>query len=342
MLYIKGCRKTSRQRFSDKDSSMKHLLWLIPALLLGVLRPAQAEIVDRILVQVNDDIITLSDLNKKLIEYRASFEGKYSGEELAQMMQKSEKSAMEELIQDKLLDQKAAEYPSPSDLDTRVSTAIQQVIKNNNMKTTEDLEKALIAQQRMTLREFREMIRKNLLREDLVGSFVGSRISLLSQEIDKFYKDHIVEYTKPEEVTLSEIDIPIEGNGQEAENRINDIYDRLLKGESFAALASQYSKGITANKGGATPAIQLSKLNADTVKAIANLKEGEISKPQKLRNIYRIYRMDARQPATVRPLEEVRNEIRGRLWEQKYTPEYNRFLSQLKEDAYIQYFTEMK
>ena len=116
----------------------------------------------------------------------------------------------------------------------------------------------------------------------------------------------------------------------------------MLKGESFAVLASQYSKGITAGKGGATGTIQLSKLNSDTIKAIASLKEGEISKPQKLKNLYVIYHIDARKPVSVRPLEEVKPEIRARIQNQKYTPEYERFISQLKENAYIQYFDEIK
>jgi parvulin-like peptidyl-prolyl isomerase len=321
---------------------MKHLLWMIPALLLCSFCAAEAKIVDRILVQVNDDIITQSDLNRKLVEYQMSLEAKYSGEELAHLMQQAQKKALDELIEDKLMDQKAAEFGPPSDIDTRVSTNIQQIMKKNNLTTNEDLEKALISQQGTTLREFRDIVRKSIMREDLVDSYVRSRISLLAQEIDKYYKDHAAEFTKPEEVTISEIDIPIDGNGQEAENRANDIYNRILKGESFAVLASQYSKGLTANKGGVTPTIQLLKLNSETVKAIADLKTGDISKPQKLKDMYVIYRMDLRQPAIVKPLDEIKNEIRYRLWEQKYTPEYTRFISQLKEDAYIQYFTEMK
>jgi peptidyl-prolyl cis-trans isomerase SurA len=321
---------------------MKYLSWMIPALLFCSFCAAEAKIVDRVLVQVNDDIITLSDLNRKLAEYRLNLETKYSGEELAQMMQQAEKKALNELIEDKLMDQKAAEFGAPGDIDTRVSASIQGIMKNNNFATTEDLEKALIAQQGTTLREFREIIRKSIMREDLIDSYVKSRISLLAQEIDKYYKDHAAEFTKPEEVTISEIDIPIDANSQEAESLVNDIYNRILKGESFTVLASQYSKGPTASKGGVTPTIQLSKLNSETVKAIEGLKTGDISKPQKFKNMYVIYRMDLRQPATVSPLDEVKNEIKFRLWEQKYTPEYARFISQLREDAYIQYFTEMK
>jgi len=171
---------------------------------------------------------------------------------------------------------------------------------------------------------------------------VGSRITLLTPEIEKFYKDHAAEYTVPEEVTLSEIVITGEADDKQAENRINEILRRLQQGEPFASLASQYSKGPTANKGGGIGTYILAKLHPDTVVTIANLKEGDISKPQKLKDGYAIYRIDSRKPATVRPLEEVRNEIRSRLWERKFNPELERYINQLREDAYVQYFSEIK
>jgi hypothetical protein len=38
----------------------------------------------------------------------------------------------------------------------------------------------------------------------------------------------------------------------------------------------------------------------------------------------------------------VKDEIKGKLYQQKRNPEYDRFITQLREDAYIQLFPEMK
>jgi peptidyl-prolyl cis-trans isomerase SurA len=311
---------------------MKHLLWIIPALLCGILA-AEAKTVDRILVQVNDDIITFSDLNRKIDEME--LEKKYSGAELEKMRKREEKEALDSLIEEKLLDQKAKEFPAPNDLDSKMSGYIQQVLKQYDLKTIEELDKAL-SRQGSNLKEFRDRIRKKLLRDDVVRSFVYSRITVPNQEVEKYYKDHIEQFSIPEEVTLSEIDISGKDNIKEAENRANDIYGRIMKGESFAVLASQYSKGLN------TSTYQLATLNSDTIQAISSLKEGEISKPQKLNNLFIIYRLDARKPMEKQPLEQVKETIQNQLWDQKLTPEIDRFMSQLKEDAYIQYFTEMK
>ena len=143
-------------------------------------------------------------------------------------------------------------------------------------------------------------------------------------------------------MALSEILIASEGNGTDAEARANDIYSRLQKGESFADLATQYSKGSTANKGGSIGTYILSKLNADTVKTIAGLKEGDVSKPQKINEGIIIYRIDTRKAHSTAPLEQVRTEIKNRLYGKKRGPQMEQYINQLKEDSYINILPEIK
>ena len=318
---------------------MKKAVWLFPALIVGLLA-AETRTVDRILVQVNDDIITLSEFNRRMAEVRHELETKYAGEQLEQAVQKAEKDTLEGLIRDKLVYQKAMELGYSSDVDARVSSYVQQLMKQNNLKDTDDLEHAL-SEQGMNLKDFRDEVRKQMIRSDFIQEYVGSRIALLAPEIEKYYKDHAAEFTIPEEVTLSEI-ILSEGSDKESGTRADDLYRRIQQGEAFSALVSQYSKGPTASKGGSIGTYLISKLNPDTVKAIASLKEGDISKPQKIRDGYVIYRIDARKFATVRPLAEVRDEIRQRMYQEKFEPEFERFMGQLKEDAYINYPAEIK
>jgi len=319
---------------------MKKIFWMLPVILLS-LRGAEAKTVDRILVQVNDEIITLSELNREMVPVRKELASKYTGEKLEEVLQKAEKQVLETLIQEKLLYQKAAELGFGANVESRVSSYLQQLMKENNIKDTDELSTAL-EQQGMTLKDYREQLRKRIMRDDLVQEFVGSRITLLTPEIEKFYKDHAAEFTTPEEVTLSEIIIASQGDDKAAESRVNDLVGRVQKGESFASLASQYSSGPTANKGGSIGTYILSKLNPDTAFAIANVKEGDISKPQKIKEGYVIYRVDKRKAAYVRPLDEVRTEIKNQLYQRKFAPELERYINQLREDAYVQFFSEIK
>ena len=306
-----------------------------------ILPGAPAKTVDRIVAQVNDEIITLSELKRETAMYLRELATKYTGEQYEQMAQKVEKEVLDQLIQDKLLYQKAMEMGFNANVDNKVSSLVQQAVKENNFKDTDELEKALEDSGR-TLREYRDDLKRTVIIRELVNEFVDSRIALLTPEIEKYYKDHAAEFTTPEEVTLSEILISSEGGEKEAEDRANDIYRRLQQGEAFAALASQYSKGSTANKGGSIGTYIINKLNADTVKAIEGVKEGDVSKPQKIKEGIIIYRVDGRKIATTLPMAQVQDEIKNRIFQKKRGPEFERYVNALKEDAYIQIYSEIK
>ena len=317
---------------------MKSLQWAIPAVLLACFS-APAKTVDRIVAQVNEDIITMSELNRETAEFRKDLASKYTGQQLEQMTQKAERQALDTLISEKLMYQKGVEMGLNADVDSKVSEEVQGMVKELNLKDTEELEKYFEDAGR-SLKEYRESIKRQIIIHDLIYAFVDSRITLLTAEIEKYYQEHQAEFSTPEEVTLSEI--LIEGNGTEVEARANDIYSRLQKGESFADLATQYSKGSTANKGGSIGAYLLSKLNADTVKVIAGLKEGDVSKPHKIKEGIIIYRIDTRKMSATVPLDQVRSEIKNRIHANKRGPELDRYINQLKEDAYINILPEMK
>lgn len=302
---------------------------------------ARAKTVDRIIAKVNDEIITQSELNRAMEPVRKELASRYSGEQLDQAIQKAEKEAMDALIEEKLIYQKAVELEYTAQAESRVTEYLQQIMKDNNLKDTDELEEAL-AREGKSLKEYREYLERRIVSQQLVNAFIDARISLLTPEIEKYYRNHISDYTTPEEVTLSEIIIADADSATDAETRAREIYRRLQQGESFATLANQYSKGPTASTGGNIGTYLLEKLKPETVKAVTNLKDGEVSNPQKSPEGYVIYHMDARKSAVVRPLEEVTDAIKSKLYQEKRNPEYDRFMTQLREDAYIQLFPEIQ
>ena len=323
---------------------MKRFIWLVGPLLVLVpglrSQTKPVRIVDRIVAQVNDDIITQSEINREMAQARQELATKFTGEQLEEELKKEEKTVLEDLIRQRLFLQKANELGMGSGMDVQVSAQIEAMRKQYNIKDIEEFEKALESQG-MTLAAYREYIKKQLIIGDLINSFVNSRITLLTEELERYYKDHLKDYSSPEEVTLSEILIPISGNDGQAESLANEYRRRLLKGESFAAMASQYSKGPTAGKGGGIGTFQTARLSPDITDAIASLKEGEISQVVKIGDHYAIFRVDSRKAPQIRPFEEVRNEIKNILFTQRQRPELERFVALLKEDAYIQVFAEI-
>jgi peptidyl-prolyl cis-trans isomerase SurA len=319
---------------------MRRWLWMIPALMISR-ASLYGEIVDRIVAQVNDDIITLSDLNRETADVRATLAAKYTGQQLEDEVKKAQRNVLDDLIRQKLILQKGIELGFSANVEVQVSAYLERVRKENNFKDLQELEQAA-EKQGVTMATLRERVRNNIISQNVVNEFVGSRISLLSQEIEKFYKDHAPEYTIPQEVSLSEILIAAGGNEAEAETKANQILQRIKQGEAFATLVSQYSTGPTAAKGGGIGTYVAGKLNPEIADAVQNVKEGDVTPVMKTTGGYVIYRVDSRKAAAVRPLDEVRDEIRNRIWQQRFDPEYERFVAQLKEDAYIQIFGEIQ
>jgi peptidyl-prolyl cis-trans isomerase SurA len=93
--------------------------WILPLIVLWGIS-ADAKVVDRILAQVNDDIITLSDLNREMVEIRQELAGKYAGPQLDEEVKKAEKQVLDNLIRQKLLLQKANEYGFGANVDLEV------------------------------------------------------------------------------------------------------------------------------------------------------------------------------------------------------------------------------
>jgi len=302
---------------------------------------AGAKTVDRIVAKINDEIITLSELRKEMEPLRKEIMSKVPAAQQERELKAAEEQTLNRMIESALIYQKAIELEYNAHMESVITSEIQQIMKDNNFKDTEEFENAL-AQQGESLKTFRESIERQIISHGLVNDFINSRISLLTPEIERYYQNHQADFSTPEEVTLSEIILDTANGVSDAENRAADIAVRVRQGESFAALAGLYSKGATAGKGGGIGTYIVDRLNAETRKAITGVEEGGISAPQKSAEGLIIYRVDVRKQAITRPLDEVRDEIKNILFQQKRGPEYERFMTQLKEDAYIQIFPEVK
>lgn len=319
---------------------MKKALWSILILLCGFCS-LEAKTVDRVYAQVNDDIITLSDVSRKTEMIRQELSTQLSGEEFEKALEEEKAKVLDGLIQEKLLVQKAIELGIDSDVEPKVSSEIQRIMKEYNIATMEEFEEAL-EKQGTNLRSFRELIRNEIMADNVIYIFVRSRITLMASEIDKYYKDHAYDFATPETVSLSEIVVtPQAGGNEEAAGRLaRDLYERIQKGESFVSLASQYSKGATADKGGSIGSNLIEKWHPDIAAAIRDLEAGDVTEPQKTKEGYVIYRVDERVHSVIPPLEEVESEIKNMMYMERYRPELNRYVQRLKDEAYIQIYPE--
>ena len=126
---------------------------------------AQAAVTDRIVAVVNDEVITLSELNGAFDPYRVKLEAAYEGQARDKALTEARKSLLNRMI-DELLMQQESRKTGIVVREEEVADAIKDILAKRNI-SEEDLLKGL-AQEGMTLSAYRKEIRDQLMRLKLI------------------------------------------------------------------------------------------------------------------------------------------------------------------------------
>jgi len=318
-------------------------LCLIAALAVIGISPvahAQRKVVERIVARVNDDIITLTEYNRELMRIRADISRQYQGEELEREFEKAKAGALEYIIQNKLLVQKAKEMGFGGKIDLEVSSYIEGFRKENNIPDMRSLEQAL-TQAGITLSQWREQIKNEILTQALIGTFVQSKVMTTDVEILKYYNDHKKEFSKPAEVDVSEIIFYLEGNREaDVQAKADAAIQRLKSGEDFAELAKKVSEGPTAKQGGGIGNFKYGTMAADLQKAVFSLSAGQYTGILKSKFGFQILKVNTKKEADFIALEEVKKTIQSRIYYDKYRPLLDRFLKEVRDESFVEIYAE--
>ena len=137
-------------------------------------------------------------------------------------------------------------------------------------------------------------------------------------ELREYYEDHESEFHQDASVEARHVLIRTTDKDtaeaiEAARQRALEVVKKARAGEDFAALAKKYSEGPTAPKGGDLGRFE----RKDMVKPFADkafaMKAGEISDPVKTQFGWHVIKVEQVHPATTRSLEQVAEEIRGKL-----------------------------
>ena len=153
-----------------------------------VARVESAEIVDRIVAVVNDDIITLFDLNRSFKPYADKIrERGYPLEKESKMLFKTREDILNQLIEQKITDQEIKRFKI-SISEKTIDQTIER-IKEANYYTDEDL-RAALAKDGLTMEEYRKQVKEQILRKRLVNLKVTSKIVITKEDIKSYYETH--------------------------------------------------------------------------------------------------------------------------------------------------------
>ncbi len=162
-------------------------------------KSASTEVIDKIIAIVNDDIITLSQLKKEASSYIKQIESSdYSDQEKKEQSRRMNEKVFNALIDRSLTTQEAKMYHIAVS-DNEVNNAIENIIKTKSVGK-EEFKKALL-QEGLTLEEFRENIKNQILQSKLITHAVKSKVVITESDIKKYYKENTIKYLGKKKVS---------------------------------------------------------------------------------------------------------------------------------------------
>ncbi len=297
--------------------------------------PASAEVRNRVVAIVNNELVTLYELNIKIKEL--------TGIEPKQIRAQSEKDfiqtrrdVLDLLINEKIAQEKAKELEI-SVSDEEVDQAIEKV-KQDNQLTEEDLIDKM-KERGMTLEAYKKTIKNELERIRLVNYEVKSKIILREEEIREYYDTHKDEFTSRGKLRLSMILLKQEDPASRAETEAirkkgDLIMQKIKDGEDFGQLAKKYSQGPGASEGGDLGLFNESDLNEEMLETVKDLPAGGVSPQIITPTGIRIMKITEKDPSGVKSFEQAASAIRTILYRKELDSKYAAWIKELRKKAY--------
>lgn len=238
-------------------------------LCLSSVTPANAEIIDRVAAQVGSQIITLYDLRKAATPYL--LQRQLNPEVLRDPKRRDViyRQVLTDLVERKLIVQEASKLDMAIS-DPEVDQWMAYTRQQQGMSEADF--KQLVGRYGLSFKEYRELVRENLLKVRMTRVKVGSKASVSDAEVERVYRERFGDPgAKDVYITVSHILIQPTSNAQgdidTARKAAQAALTRIRGGEDFVTVAQQTSNGPSAKNGGRLGTFRRSELDPDFEKA---------------------------------------------------------------------------
>ena len=296
-------------------------------------------VVDEVIAQVNDGVVTLSQLKREMKERVETLtQNGMTAQQANAEVEKRKAELIATLVNEQLLLQKGKELDFTDRVEAEVNKRMLDVAKENGITSIDKLDEAM----RGTGLDpvgIRQTMRIEIMKQAVLESEVDSKLffSYGQDELQKYFEAHRAIFLKPESVELSEIFLGLAGK-QEAEvkARATELVTQLRGGADFCTLAAAYTDRPAT--GGQKPCkvgtFQMPDLRPDIAGAIKNVKAGGVSDPLKSDEGYQILRVDVRNAGSNTPTFN-ENMVREAMTRERSPKAREDYLQELRNDSYV-------
>lgn len=304
------------------------LLCGITLFILSLFLPAvlHSEIVDRIIAIVNDDVITLQELEKYVhVEKKDKF---VSVNEYLRNIQLKEK--IDVFIESLLLKQQAKKLKIEVS-DKEVEDIIGN-IKKQYLITEVELKEQL-KKDNVSYKDFYEGLRMNVIRGRVLTRVISPDVLVTEEILKEYYKQHADEY-KEEELKLQQI--MVSNKREDAQNRALKAYNLLIEGKPFETVAKEFSDDPSSVHGGDIGYVKKEELIPELRQQLNLVLPGMHTHVIKTPYGFHILKLVEVKKGDTTTFEALKEKIHERIVQEESEKRYKEYINKLRKSSYIE------
>jgi peptidyl-prolyl cis-trans isomerase SurA len=318
-----------------------HLL-LHLAFVLFLLSPVagRAEIIDRVVAVVNNDVITLHDLKEEGEELFKRIRQEVPPDEQEEAMRRVRQELLAALIEKKLLEQRAKET-GVSVSEAEVDAAIDRLLAQNRVSREQFLRE--LRSSGTTEAAYRDRLRTQLLQSKLIGYEVRSRIVVTDKKVKEYYDRHFAGKDQADGYHILQMGFAWKGEDspssrQAARERAEEARKLALAGQNFKELAETYSDLPSAEDGGDIGVFKEEEMAPYMREVIVRLQPGGISDVVETQSGFQFFKLLSVKEGEIiqqASFEHLKNELRDKVYQEEAREQFENWLQELRDEAYI-------
>jgi len=297
---------------------------------------AQAEIVERIVATVNNEIILESDfkeLQHKLKTPALIDETMLLGKSIDDL-KKDRKTQLEYLINEKIMASEIKRLNHSVTME-RVEQEIRDMAKKNNVSVNEVL--AAFKAQGISTSEYQTFLKDKIEKQALIESEIISKLRISDDDaLAEYLKKNPENKSSVNEFTIAHIYFnPKKGGAEAALSRAQAVLTKLRSGENFETLAEQNSEDPNFTSGGLLGTFKSGEFLKELEDSIQNLSAGQTSPVVKSRMGFHIVKLLNKKLTTDPKFEKEKEKIKSTLFEQNFKRQMKNWLVSKREESFV-------
>ncbi len=323
---------------------------LLAALVLVSVTTIRAEIIEQILVKVNGEIFTKSDLEQRQVAalrqkgQALDLKSDPNNVELRKALDEITPQLIVDAVDEMVIVQRGKELGYTLS-DEQFKKVVGDIRRENKIETDEQFQAALKSEN-MTMADLRRNLERQMISQRVQQNEVLAKIGVTTEEARKYYEAHLNEFTTPPTVTLREILILVPGDAkglnvaadEAAKAKAETIRTRVTTGrESFETVAADVSESPSKANAGLIGPLSVTDISPDLRKLIESMKPGDVSELIRTPRGYQILKLETISTAQTMTLDQAREQISERVFTDKRRAEFQKYVEKLRAQAIIEW-----